>query len=40
MGSVDLPHFKRLLLEKRGELSSALGEAQSACQQRVAGRVM
>ncbi len=29
MGSVDLPHFKRLLLEKRGELSSALGEAQS-----------
>ena len=29
MGSVDLPHFKRMLLEKRGELSSALGEAQS-----------
>ena len=29
MGSVDLPHFKRLLLEKRGELSSTLGEAQS-----------
>ncbi len=29
MGSVDLPHFKRLLLEKRGELSSALGETQS-----------
>jgi len=29
MGSVDLPHFKRLLLEKRGELSSALGDAQS-----------
>ena len=29
MGSVDLPHFKRLLLEKRGELSSVLGESQS-----------
>jgi DnaK suppressor protein len=29
MGSVDLPHFKQLLLEKRGELSSALGETQS-----------
>ena len=29
MGSVDLPHFRRLLLEKLGELSSALGEAQS-----------
>ncbi len=29
MGSVDLPHFKRMLLEKRGELSSALCEAQS-----------
>ena len=29
MGSIDLPHFRRLLLEKLGELSSALDEAQS-----------
>ena len=29
MGSVDLPHFKRLLLVKRGELSSVPGGSQS-----------
>ena len=29
MGPSDLQRYKRLLLEKRGELSSALGEAQS-----------
>ncbi len=29
MGSVDLPHFKRLLLEKRGELSSTQGDARA-----------
>jgi DnaK suppressor protein len=29
MGPTDLHRYERLLLEKRGELSSALGEAQS-----------
>ena len=29
MGPSDLQRYSRLLLEKRGELSSALGEAQS-----------
>ena len=29
MGPTDLQRYKRLLLEKRGELSSALGEDQS-----------
>ena len=29
MGPSDLQRYKRVLLEKRGELSSALGEAQS-----------
>jgi DnaK suppressor protein len=29
MGSIDLPHFKRLLLEKLGEVSSAQGDAQA-----------
>jgi DnaK suppressor protein len=29
MGPLDLQRYKRLLLEKRGELSSAVGETQS-----------